>query len=279
MFFYLLWTVRHCVLHSFSCIVVFFLKAFAAKHPFCSPCASCDSANVVRIYFAVFLLLLPICVFLTRRQVLMAHGVAASGFVEFDGEKHDLSGAVLYCEKNWGGSFPKRWWWVQANTFADVPDLSITAVGARRLIANIYLEDIGMVAIHLNGEMYEFSNWNSTELSWSVSKWGCWQATATSRTGHFVRIHAETIDAGTDVLGPSLDGMIYNVRDAAYGELVVELRAPDGSILLDKVRCSSAQVEIGGGPWDSPWECSVKPLSQPLRGMINMGSAKVRTSL
>lgn len=212
-------------------------------------------------------------------QILIAHGIAASGFVEYQGRSRDLAGAKLYAEKNWGGSFPQKWWWVQANGFSEFPDLTLTAVGARRLIGNIYLEDIGMIAIHLNGEMYEFSNWNATKLSWAVSEWGSWEATATARTGHYVRIRAETIDAGTEVLGPSLDGMVYNVRDAAYGELIVELRSPGGGVLLDNARCTSAQVEVGGGPWDSTWNCDVKPLSQPLRGMINLGARKVQTSV
>jgi tocopherol cyclase len=208
----------------------------------------------------------------------MAHGIAAGGSVAYGGRRVDLTGAMLYAEKNWGGSFPKQWWWLQANTFADHPDLTVTAVGARRTIAGLYEEEIGMVTVHLSGAQYEFSNWNCTQLSWSVSPWGSWSAQATARTGHVATVTAETADAGTAVLGPSAAGMVYNVRDAAYGTLKLSLRAPDGGALLQDAACASAQVEVGGGPWDATWSCEVQPLSQPLRGMINLGSRKARTS-
>ena len=45
---------------------------------------------------------------------------------------YDLDGATMYLEKNWGRSFPSRWWWIQANTFVENKDLSITSTAARR---------------------------------------------------------------------------------------------------------------------------------------------------
>jgi tocopherol cyclase len=212
-------------------------------------------------------------------QVLMAHGIAAAGSsVLYDGECWDLSGAALYCEKNWGAAFPSKWWWVQANAFPDIPDLTVTALGARRSIAGLYEEEIGMVAVHLHGELYEFSNWSSRSLSWKVSPWGAWTASAVARTGHTVMLRASTSGPGANVLGPSAEGMIANVHDAAYGDIVLTLRTPNGHVLLDGVACSIAQVEIGGGPWEEEWVVDVRPLRQPLRGMINLGSGeKVQT--
>jgi tocopherol cyclase len=210
----------------------------------------------------------------------MAHGIAAGGTLQYGHRTVDMSGAMLYSEKNWGGSFPKQWWWVQANTFPAHPDLTITAVGARRAIAGLYEEEIGMIAVHLDGAMYEFSNWSARSLSWAVAPWGLWEARATARTGHVVEVVAETMDKGAKVLGPSVGGMVYNVRDAAYGALVLSLTAPDGRELLSRATCTSAQVEVGGGPWDAGWECEVQPLRQPLRGIINLGAGrKVETSL
>lgn len=210
----------------------------------------------------------------------MAHGIAASGFFEYGDRKVDLTGSMLYAEKNWGGSFPKQWFWIQANTFEGHADLTLTAVGARRMIGNLYEEQIGAINVHLDGAMYEFSNWSSRRLSWSVAGWGRWETSATARTGHVVSVVAHTTDAGARVLGPSLQGMVFNVRDAAYGTAVLSLTAPDGAELLKGARCTSAQVEVGGEPWDGVWECSVKPLSQPLRGVINLGAgSRVETTL
>jgi hypothetical protein len=72
--------------------------------------------------------------------------------------------------------------------------------------------------------------------------------------------------------------MIPNVRDAAYGTLTVSLRSPDGRIVLNNAVCKTAQVEVGGGLWEETWTANVKPLSQPLRGAINFGSQKVKTT-
>lgn len=210
----------------------------------------------------------------------MAHGIAASGSLRYGHRRVDLSGALLYAEKNWGGSFPKQWWWVQGNNFEGRPDLTLTAVGARRMIGGLYEEEIGMLTVHLDGSMYEFSNWNSRKLSWTVAGWGRWEASATARTGHVIKLVAETVDKGAKVLGPSMQGMVYNVRDAAYGTAILSLSAPDGTELLSGATCRSAQVEVGGGPWDRTWKCDVKPLSQPLRGIINLGAgSKVKTSV
>jgi Tocopherol cyclase len=218
------------------------------------------------------------CPFSGGAKVLMGHGIATAGSIVYRGRSWDLAGSMLYCEKNWGSSFPKKWWWLQANQFSDIPDLTLTAVGARRMIGQFYEETIGMIAVHLDGEMYEFSNWSCVDLSWAVEKWGRWQTRASTRTGYIISVDAETKDEGCLVLGPSLGGMIPNVRDASYGTVFVSLSAPDGQIILDRATCRTAQVEIGGGPWDKTWTASVKPLKQPLRGAVNFGSRKVKTS-
>ena len=41
-----------------------------------------------------------------------------------------LDGARAYAEKNWGPGFAGRWWWGQANAFAD-PDLGVAFAGGR----------------------------------------------------------------------------------------------------------------------------------------------------
>lgn len=209
----------------------------------------------------------------------MSHGVVANGGMRYNGRWWDLSGATVYCEKNWGAAFPKKWWWCQANAFDQYVDMTFTAVGARRLIAQLYEETIGLLAVHVNGVLYEFSNWNCKTLCWEVDKWGSWYASAKSRTGHEISMSARTDDQGAYVLGPSAIGMVYNVRDAAYGELFVSLREPSGKFIVQNAKCVCAQVEIGGGPWEDTWNASVKPLSQPLRGIINFGARKIETSL
>lgn len=56
-------------------------------------------------------------------------------------------------EKNWGGGFPRRWCWVQCNTFEGEPGTSVTAVGALRGLLGVpgVEENVGMIGIHHRG--------------------------------------------------------------------------------------------------------------------------------
>ena len=60
----------------------------------------------------------------------MAHGLA-SGWIEWGGQRYEFKDAPSYAEKNWGGGFPKKWFWVQCNSWDDADcDAALTAVGA-----------------------------------------------------------------------------------------------------------------------------------------------------
>ena len=211
-------------------------------------------------------------------QVLMAHGVATSGYIICDGVRVDATGGVVYCEKNWGSAFPRKWWWVQANAFWKCRDLSILGVGAIRNTMGKE-ETVGMIAVHYEGELYEFANWNCDVLEWNVHEWGYWRASSTARTGHTVSIEASARDAPVSVLGPSREGMVFNVRDCARGCLKVTLKDKHRRRILDRATCDNAQVEVGG-EWDGDWKASVDPMPWFLRGLVNQfNGPKMRTCL
>jgi hypothetical protein len=44
-------------------------------------------------------------------------GGRARGLLTLGDERISLDGATVYAEKNWGSSFPERWWWGQADDF------------------------------------------------------------------------------------------------------------------------------------------------------------------
>ncbi|NJK72270.1 MAG: tocopherol cyclase, partial [Synechococcaceae cyanobacterium SM2_3_60] len=64
-------------------------------------------------------------------QILMALGWA-SGWLEWQGQRHAFANAPAYAEKNWGNAFPRRWFWLQANAFPSEPDLALTCGGGVR---------------------------------------------------------------------------------------------------------------------------------------------------
>jgi tocopherol cyclase len=59
-------------------------------------------------------------VFEPHWQIMMSHG-EATGWLEWGGKRYAFERAPTYYEKNWGAGFPKRWFWVQCNSFTHHP--------------------------------------------------------------------------------------------------------------------------------------------------------------
>ncbi len=182
-------------------------------------------------------------------QVLMAKGLA-TGWVELCGQTYEFCQVPAYAEKNWGFSFPRKWFWLQGNWFAGYPDLSITAAGGiRQLWA--WEEAAGLVGLHYGGEFYEFAPWTNAELAWDVSPWGHWQLTAT-QTDLRLEIIAHCPEPPQTILVPARAGMIPSCWDTLTGFLELRLYK-QGRIEL-QAQTHQAGLEIGGAPWESAWQ-------------------------
>ena len=108
-------------------------------------------------------------------QVMVSHGLA-TGYIEWGpGRRLDFEEAPFYSEKNWGDGFPQKWGWLQCNTFSGMPDLALTAVGARRNLLNVpgLNENVGLLGIHFGGAFVELEP-ASGDISWQV-RWGKWR--------------------------------------------------------------------------------------------------------
>lgn len=91
-------------------------------------------------------------------------------------------------------------------------------------------------------------------------------------------IEANTDEKAVEVLGPSKDGMVFNVRDCARGRLTVTLTDEFGKIILKRVKCDNAQVEVGG-EWSGDWAATVRILPWLIRFFINLfNGPKVATT-
>lgn len=65
---------------------------------------------------------------------MMARGLA-SGWIEWDGQRTEVHQAPAYWEKNWGGGFPDKWFWVQCNSWEDAEcEAALTAVGVSHFV-------------------------------------------------------------------------------------------------------------------------------------------------
>lgn len=108
-------------------------------------------------------------------------------------------------------------------------------------------------------------------MEWQVA-WGKWEASCSTKEGSLVSCTAHTTDEGVMVRGPSVNGMQHNVRDAMRGSLALTLRDKNGNLVLDNATCGTAQVEVGGEPWNQGqyWSVSVPMVPQPIRAAINL---------
>lgn len=197
-------------------------------------------------------------VFEPHWQVCMAGGLS-TGWIEWDGERFEFENAPSYSEKNWGGGFPRKWFWVQCNVFEGVSgEVALTAAGGLRKLSGLAdtYENAALVGIHYGGKFYEFVPWNGT-VSWEISRWGYWNISATNNQ-YTVELEARTEEPGTPLRAPTIEnGLVPACKDSCYGDLKLQLweKRFDGSKgkLILSATSNMAAVEVGGGPWFSDW--------------------------
>lgn len=177
-------------------------------------------------------------------QILMAHGLA-TGWVEWDGTRYRFTQVPAYAEKNWGGAFPQKWFWIQCNAFDGEADLALTAGGGQRRVLG-WMESVGMVGIHHQGRFYEFVPWKGT-VRWQVQPWGHWQMQA-ENAGHIVKLVGTCDRPPTPVRVPTAQGMVFACQDTTQGKLTVKLweKQGDRPRLLLHAHSHLAGLEVGG---------------------------------
>ncbi|KAH9799562.1 Tocopherol cyclase [Citrus sinensis] len=181
------------------------------------------------------------------------------GWIEWDGERFEFQDAPSYSEKNWGGAFPRKWFWVQCNVFEGATgEVALTAGGGLRQLPVLdSFENAAMIGIHYDGILYEFVPWNGV-VSWEISQWGYWYFAAENQT-HMVELKATTKYPGTTLRAPTSEaGLAPACKDTCFGELTLQLweRRYDGTkgkMILD-VTSDMAALEVGGGPWFNTWK-------------------------
>jgi tocopherol cyclase len=194
---------------------------------------------------AGFLSYLPI--FDPGWQILIAHGLA-SGYIDWWGNRYEFDKVPLYAEKNWGYSFPQKWFWINCNYFPEQPDLTITAVGSTRKLFHI-TESVGLIGVHHEGKFYEFG-FNNSQLSWYVTPWGYWEMRGENEL-YSIHIIGTTDRSPSLVRVPTDKGLCFRCRDTKSGYLSVELR--NNKFTIVKTFSQLAGLEIGGD-WATSWQ-------------------------
>jgi tocopherol cyclase len=106
--------------------------------------------------------------------------------ITYGGKIYPFENVPFYSEKNWGYSFPEKWFWINCNAFPENPDLTLTAVGSTRKVLH-WTESVGIIGIHWQNRFYKFDIWNS-QLTWTVQPWGYWEMRATNENYTIVLI-------------------------------------------------------------------------------------------
>ncbi len=172
--------------------------------------------------------------------------------VSIDDYRYEFTNAPAYSEKNWGGAFPQKWFWLNCNVFDGEPDLALTAGGGKRGVL-WWVESVAMIGIHHRDKFYEFVPWNS-EVHWEIHPWGTWRMWARN-AAYEVEIVGTTTHPGTPLRAPTADGLIFACRDTMQGHLTLELRARQGnqSKIILQAQSHLCGLEVGGEPWDKVW--------------------------
>ncbi|VVA14834.1 PREDICTED: tocopherol cyclase [Prunus dulcis] len=220
-------------------------------------------------------------VFEPHWQICMAGGLS-TGWIEWGGERFEFQNALSYSEKNWGGAFPRKWFWVQCNVFEGASgEVALTAGGGLRQLPGLTetFENAALIGVHYGGKFYEFVPWYG-DVSWEISPWGYWSIAAENET-HKIELEATTEDSGTTLRAPTAEsGLAPACKDTCFGELKLQIweRRYDGSkgkLILD-VKSNMAAVEVGGGPWFSTWKGKTSTpelLSRALRVPVDVEGA------
>lgn len=184
-------------------------------------------------------------------QILMAHG-RATGWIEWNDRRYEFTQAPAYGEKNWGGAFPQKWFWLNCNCFAQESDLALTAGGGRRGVL-WWMESVAMIGIHYQGEFYEFVPWNS-KVGWEIYPWGSWRMWA-SNDRYEVELIATTDQVGTPLRAPTQQGLLFCCRDTMQGKIQLKLYQRGGTQLKPLLEAHSnlCGLETGGASWDGVW--------------------------
>ena len=184
-------------------------------------------------------------------QITMAHGLA-TGWIEWQNHKYHFQDVPAYSEKNWGTSFPSKWFWLNCNHFNQHNNLTVTAAGGIRELLG-WQETVGLIGIHYQGEFYEFAPWNS-QLSWCITPWGEWQVQAVNHK-HQVSLRGSTDVSGSYVRTPTASGLVLNCRDTNRGKLLIKMITANGTII--EATSNLAGLEVGGSPWQDSWSFGV----------------------
>jgi tocopherol cyclase len=168
---------------------------------------------------------------------------SASGTVRCGQEEWTFTEATLYCERNWGAGFPRRWWWGQAHDFGD-RDVCVAFSGG--------LLEFGPLGAHVTGVVIRLEDrlLRITPPAWVSCTSGDDRWRIRARTLRYsVDIDGHGTSEGPHVLPVPLPSQRRNI-DSDYEYLAGELHCTVrewGRVIFDGTT-EFAALEVGSRP-------------------------------
>eukprot|EP00958_Prasinococcus_capsulatus_P016065 scaffold1766_cov401-Prasinococcus_capsulatus_cf.AAC.22 len=204
-------------------------------------------------------------VFEPHWQVCMAHGLA-TGTLKLGDQVYEFEDAPAYTEKNWGGGFPTKWWWVQCNSFEGENELSVTTTGAKRGVVVLpgVEEEVAILGITYQGDFIPFvpaagktrsGEVEESVVRWKVAPWGSWLVEG-KNSMYSALVEGSTQNGLHNEASASLrcpteeKGMIPLCRDTFSGSLRVRVWRHSGGGAHPNVTspCDVCEIEGINGP-------------------------------
>jgi hypothetical protein len=168
-------------------------------------------------------------------------GGRADGTLRIGEQRWSLENTDVYAEKNWGAGFPDRWWWGQAQGFAD-REVCVAFGGGRLRVGPLAASVTGCV-VRIGSRVVRFAP--PTAVVRAEVEGDSWHVNA-RRRGWRVVLDGQGAGAPPAVLPVPLPTERRNV-DRDFEHLAARLRLRiwhDGALLLDDTS-SLAALEVG----------------------------------
>lgn len=176
--------------------------------------------------------------------------VLMTGWIEFDGQRHEVTGTQGYHDRNWGRGFPKWWAWIASNEFAGSPGTVLASGGGRPRLLNVAspLEGYTLGLRH-KGREYVFRPTDGDSLKMDIH-FGQWHIEATNLRNQKVVLNAFAAKSDFLIIPfVSPQGPVFKDYEALHGHSTVEIYTRPGPfdpwVLVDRLQSEHTGIEYG----------------------------------
>ncbi|HET59495.1 MAG TPA: hypothetical protein ENN32_03910 [Chloroflexi bacterium] len=171
------------------------------------------------------------------------HGVlgldhALEGVLRFGDHVADFTGGRGYIEKDWGGAFPKRWIWMQANHFSQAGTSLVASVAVVPMMGFAFE---GLIAgLYHQGRLHAFTTYNGAKVTrQQIGENGVELQFERASERLWVK---GTRQSGGILKAPTLAGMDRRIVESLDAKILVKFWRNNRLILEDEGRRAGLEI-------------------------------------